>query len=319
MAIMDVQNSPMSPAKAPTFVRVAEVWTPNKDGTALNLASGLYGDLADFAAASAPESFAYGEGLPGKAWAEARPVILKGFRGSYFKRTEAAEAAGLTAAIALPVFDGNTLKAVVTFLFADDDRHVGAVEIWSSASEGVPMSLEDGYYGRAEHFEWISRHTAFPKGSGLPGSVWSTAAPVIYHDLGNSHRFIRSQGAAQAGLTAGLGIPMSAPGLEGQGQRAVTLLSALGTPFARQVKVFTYQEPRSYVLTAGFGADGQGLLPAAATESFQLNDGILGIVAQTGVPVAQDLPEDQAGDMQSLVALPILGNGHASHIIAWYF
>ena len=44
-------------------------------------------ELAAFEEASRQTRFAKGEGLPGKAWAEARPVVLKAFDGSYFKRT----------------------------------------------------------------------------------------------------------------------------------------------------------------------------------------------------------------------------------------
>ena len=93
-----------------TFIEVTEVWVP--DGDRLVLDSGNYGTLKEFATISGQESFAKGEGLPGKAWGEARPVVLKEFDGSYFKRTEAAKAAGLTSAVAVPVFSGDTLKAV---------------------------------------------------------------------------------------------------------------------------------------------------------------------------------------------------------------
>ena len=99
---------------AKTFIEVTEVWVP--DGDRLKLAEGNYGGLEEFAAASRRESFAKGEGLPGKAWAEERPVVLKGFDGSYFKRTEAAKEAGLTSAVAVPVFAGADLKAVLVVL-----------------------------------------------------------------------------------------------------------------------------------------------------------------------------------------------------------
>ena len=56
-----------------TFIQVAEVWVPQGDRRVL--ASGSFGDLGDFAAAA--HSFSKGAGLPGKAWAEARPVVLK--------------------------------------------------------------------------------------------------------------------------------------------------------------------------------------------------------------------------------------------------
>ena len=72
-----------------TFIEVSEVWVP-RNGVLVH-AQGNYGDLEAFAAASGRESFAHGEGLPGKAWAEGRPVVLKTFDGSYFKRAEAAD------------------------------------------------------------------------------------------------------------------------------------------------------------------------------------------------------------------------------------
>ena len=83
-----------------TFTQVAEVWVP--DGDALVYAGGDYNGLSAFEDASRQTRFAKGEGLPGKAWAEARPVVLKQFDGSYFKRTDAARDAGLTSAVAAP-------------------------------------------------------------------------------------------------------------------------------------------------------------------------------------------------------------------------
>ncbi len=55
-----------------TFIEVSEVWVPESDR--LVLAAGTYGSLENFASVSGSENFAKGEGLPGKAWAEARPI-----------------------------------------------------------------------------------------------------------------------------------------------------------------------------------------------------------------------------------------------------
>ena len=90
-----------------TFIRVAEIWVPTKDGTQLQFLDGLYGPLAEFRAVSEQMRFRFDEGLPGKAWATGHPIILKKFSNSYFKRTEAAKAAGLTCGVALPVFAGD--------------------------------------------------------------------------------------------------------------------------------------------------------------------------------------------------------------------
>ena len=91
-----------------TFVRAAEIWVPTKDGTQLQFLDGLYGPLGEFRAASEQMRFGRDEGLPGKAWATGHPVILKEFENSYFKRTEAAKAVGLTCGVALPVFAGDS-------------------------------------------------------------------------------------------------------------------------------------------------------------------------------------------------------------------
>ena len=112
-----------------TFISVAEVWVPK--GDQLELAAGNYGELSEFEAASRQARFAKGEGLPGKAWAEARPVVLKEFDGSYFMRTEEARTAGLTSAVAVPVFAGEALKAVLVVLCADDEERMGAIEVWA--------------------------------------------------------------------------------------------------------------------------------------------------------------------------------------------
>ncbi|SDK75320.1 GAF domain-containing protein [Aliiruegeria lutimaris] len=298
----------------PCFVRVTEVWVLDETGTRLVLKDGLYGDLENFAKVSGNESFAFGEGLPGKAWAEARPVVLKGFQGSYFKRTEAAEAAGLTAGIALPVFAGEDLKGVVTFFFGDDAEHVGAVEVWASAGErSDPLKLEDGYFGTAEHFGWISRHTEFPHGQGLPGQAWASGRAVLFEDLGASHKFLRAESAAKAGMTAGLGLPISAPN---PAPHVVTLLSALDTPIARRFEIWEGSAGAGFIRIAGADEHGNPLPEQQDVSRFETGAGVLGTVAATAIPAAVEMTSS-AGS--AVVALPILSDGKVVQIAAWYF
>lgn len=193
-----------------TFIQVCEVWVP--EGDRLVYASGGYNGLSAFEDASRRTSFTKGEGLPGKAWAEARPIVLKAFDGSYFQRIEAAKEAGLTSAVAVPVFAGDALKAVLVVLCGDDANRIGAIEVWTEDRSGMLM-LDDGYFGAAEEFEFVSQHTHFPKGQGLPGGVWAAQAPILMRDLGSGYKFIRASAAGKAGLTTGLGLPVSAPGL----------------------------------------------------------------------------------------------------------
>ena len=129
------------------FIEVNEVWRP--EGDRLVQAGGNYGDLADFEAASGRTSFAKGEGLPGKAWAEGRPVVLKEFDGSYFLRTDAAKEAGLTAAVAIPVFAEDELKAVLVVLCSDDDVRTGADEVFQIAIRVLDHQVHvEGQIGR---------------------------------------------------------------------------------------------------------------------------------------------------------------------------
>ena len=303
---------------AATFVQVTEVWTP-QDGV-LRLACGSYGDLAAVEEASRRTSFARGEGLPGKAWAEARPVVLKGFDGSYFKRTEAAAEAGLTAAVAVPVFDRDTLKAVLVVLCGDDDARTGAIEVWAER-DGFLM-LEDGYYGRAEHFEWVSRHTHFARGQGLPGGVWATGHPMLMRDLGSGYRFVRADSAAKAGLTTGLGLPVPVPG---GADHVLTLLSARGTPLARRFEIWDARPARvgkggGAILLDGICEREGKLWSGTEVEPPRVAPwaGIVGQALGRGQPVVQQGNPVLSHGYDRVVALPIHVGGGLSHVVAWY-
>lgn len=299
-----------------TFIEVSEVWKP--DGDRLVLDSGDYGALDAFASASGRESFARGEGLPGKAWAEGRPVVLKEFDGSYFKRTEAAKEAGLTSAVAVPVFDGADLKAVLVVLCADDDARTGAIEIW--AEQDDLLMLEDGYYGAAKHFEWVSQHTHFPRGQGLPGGVWAAQTPILMRDLGSGYRFIRADSAGKAGLTTGLGAPIPTP--DGK-TYVLTLLSARGTPIARRFELWDARAARvgsanEAVLTDGVCAREGALWNAENERRISAWQGPIGKALGTGVPVVQSAAQGGTAGYGSLVALPIHQDGELAHVVAWY-
>ncbi|MGI3167909.1 GAF domain-containing protein [Pseudooceanicola sp. C21-150M6] len=299
-----------------TFIEVSEVWVP-EDGR-LVLAEGNYAGLDAFEEASRRTSFGMGEGLPGKAWAEARPVVLKSFDGSYFKRIEAAAEAGLTSAVAIPVFDEDELKAVLVVLCADDDSRTGAIEVWAGKDD--LLMLEDGYYGAAKHFEWVSQHTHFPRGQGLPGGVWAAETPILMRDLGSGYRFIRAESAGKAGLTTGLGLPVPVPGVA---PYVVTLLSARGTPIARRFEIWDAR-------AAKVGKSGDAVLADGVCErDGPLWDednprhatpwkGAIGRALGTGIPVVEGGKPGLAAGYGSMVALPIHQHGEVSHVVAWY-
>ena len=306
-------HSPISP-----FIQAAELWIPQ--GDRLVHGGGDYGDLADFAAVSGETSFARGEGLPGKAWAEARPVVLKQFEGSYFKRTEAAAAAGLTCAVAVPVFDGETLKAVLVVLCGDDAVRMGAIEVWRE--EHRLMMLVDGYYGAAEHFEWVSKHTHFPHGQGLPGGVWASMTPTMMRDLGSGYRFVRADAAGKAGLTTGLGLPVPTPSGE---TWVLTLLSARGTPLARRFELWDARSAvvgskKEAVLTDGI-CEREGPLWVDETGTprrARAWEGPIGRALGSGLPVIVGDGAGLPAGYRTMVALPIHLDGELAHVVAWY-
>ncbi len=316
--------APATRSARKTFIRATEVWLPDGQDT-LRLGSGVYGELQAFAEVSGEETFRYAEGLPGRAWSERRPIVLKGFQGTYFKRTEAAQSAGLTAAAALPVFDGEALKGVLVFLFGDDADHIGAVEVWAASGQtDGALALEDGYFGAARHFEWIARHTRFPVGQGLPGSVLKAGGAMLFRDLGAGYRFVRAESAADAGLTNGLGIP--GPAFAGKSY-VVTLLSALGAPIARRFEIWARRPEGDFVLRDEIDADGAAAA-AGAPPCFAPGEGALGTVAASGAPLATsglDASGAGPGELRgaaagygTLIACPIYRGGALAEIAAWY-
>ena len=190
-----------------TFIKATEIWEPNREKTQLTLVNGLYGSHKEFEDYSQSLTFAYDEGLPGKAWAAKHPIILKELEGSYFKRTQMATKIGLTSAIAMPIFAGEYLHAVVVFLCGDTHEHAGAIELWSKVPDRrSEMGLVEGYYGTMKDFEWISRSIKIMRGHGLPGKVWDTGMPLIIDNLGDSATFMRASKAAKEGITTALGL-----------------------------------------------------------------------------------------------------------------
>ena len=220
-----------------TFIRVVELWVPDRTRTRLEYGGGLCSnEYSEFRALSEDTLFAYNEGLPGKAWASGHPIILTEFSGSYFKRKDEAKEAGLTCGVALPVFAGEFLMAVMVLFCGDDEKHVGAIELWHNDPEvSHEMGLVDGYYGTADMFEFNSRHTKFPRGFGLPGRTWKANMPLIIKDVYNSKQFLRWEEASEIGINCGVGIPYRTSVDQ---TWVMTFLSAQATPIAERFEIW---------------------------------------------------------------------------------
>ena len=310
-----------------TFIRVSEIWVPSKDRTLLEFKDGLYGPHQHFRAGSEAMCFGYDEGLPGKAWAARHPIVLKDLQHSYFKRASLAREAGLTCGVAMPVFAGDYLLAVLVLFCGSDDDHVGAIELWhNDPAASFDMGLVDGFYGIAENFEYLSRRTQFRPGFGLPGLVWKSGMPEIVGDLWNSDRFLRKDDARKVGLSKGLGLPC--PYAPGQNY-VMTFLSALGTPIARRFEIWLPSE-RHDALTFGSGHCDRVPDFSAAYAGVRLAPGSnpLSRVWATGLPeITRRVGEDgsvigqsaRQADLDDLLAFPILESGRLKAVVAFYF
>jgi PAS domain S-box-containing protein len=99
---------------------LAELWTLDAEREVLHCTD-TWGEgragLETFEAARVGETFEVGDGLQGQAWARRAPIWVTGLdEDPLFRRGEAAEAAGLRSALALPVFRGREVLATILFL-----------------------------------------------------------------------------------------------------------------------------------------------------------------------------------------------------------
>ncbi len=305
-----------------TFIKAAEFWLPSADRSLLEYGGGLYGPSSRMARISHEMCFGRGEGLPGRAWDSGAPVVLHAFEGSYFKRTEAAKADGLTCGIALPIFLGDYLSSVVVLFCGDDEAHAGAIEVWhNDPQRSKDMVLADGHYGRtADTFEYISRRTSFRVGTGLPGLAWEQRAPVFLPDLGRGAGFLRSDSAVKVGINRGFALPCATPGRD---QYVLAFLSALDTPIARRVEIWRPDaEGSALQLQAGF-CEATGLL-TDRSDTLQRGQGSIGRCWLSGLPgMSTELasePGPAAGltGLRALAVLPVLEGGRFVAAVALY-
>ena len=213
------------------FIRALEYWVPSNDRSMLEFGGGHYGAATRFAAIS-PSLLRPRRRPPGQAGKPASDRA-EGVRGLVLRRIAAARAEGLTCGIAVPIFAGDFLNAVMVIFCGDDAAHAGAIELWhNDPHESHDMTLVDGYYGNTgDTFEFISRSVSFRRGTGLPGMAWQQEAPIFLEDLGRGPGCRRADSAVEVGISRGFAMPGSTPGDE---HYVMAFLSALATPIAQR-------------------------------------------------------------------------------------
>jgi hypothetical protein len=303
-----------------TFVRAAEIWVLSKDRMRLEFGGGLDA----FGAVSDISCFGFAAGLAAKAWAAGRPIVLRDLSGSDPERATI-KAAGLTCAVALPVFAGEFLMGVVVLCCGDDDTHVGAIELWHHDPRTNDLRFAEGYYGAADTFEFNARYAKFPRGYGLPGRTWRAHMPLIMKELLESREFLRANQAIEIGINWGLGIPYA---LVTGHTYVVTFLCGRNTPLARRVEIWAPEEDSgALVFRSGDYAEGGALATEYAHSKIQKHEGLLGQVWFTGIPAlrpilaADRLPAGPSGAVGAgaAIAMPFIEGGRLKAITVWYF
>ena len=306
------------------FIKVIEIWTPTADRRKLHLADGVFGSNSQFETASRQTLFSYDEGLPGKAWSKGYPQIITDLEDSYFLRKQDAKNANLTSAIALPIFSGEFLLAVVVFLCGDNQYDAGAVELWSCDQENSEsLCLVDGYYGSLHILEHISHRINFMKGEGLLGTVWEYNLPVIIGEPPSSAIFLRRANAENDGITMPFGIPFNYQ----HNESVLTFLSALDSPIANCCEIWVPERNHNYL----FFHDGKNEMEGDLHKLYkdkkvERGQGLLGEVWLSGCPqitrnITNDLlmPKELASQYEAVLAIPIIDNGLLRSIVAIYF
>jgi hypothetical protein len=198
-----------------------EVWEPNALRE-LAHGAGYYGSFGAFERLSRVMRFQSGSGIPGLTWERKLPLITPDLSSSTsFLRASAAREIGIRSALSLPLYRSGTLNAVALFLSSGTLPLARAVEIWMLDAQQHLRISEALYEPGLATFERDNRCVEFQPGHGLVGKVFDTGLPLAL-ERKDADPFSGHVGAAEAGLTLALGLPVH----DGRSVRAVVTLLA---------------------------------------------------------------------------------------------
>lgn len=267
------------------FLQAAEVWQPRDQNLALY--SGAYGEHAEFREVSEATEFALGEGLPGSVWSSQKPQVWDSLEEGGFVRLPAARRAGLEAGVGIPIAAGgrSETNAVVVLLCGSRAHTGGCIERWDVHSETGDLVHAGGYYGNLEKFGAMSSRMRFPRGHGLPGITLERGIPTLEADTRHSGSFVRAEAAREAGIEAGVGIPIYRGG---KIEHVVVLLSSASTPLARAFEVWVPSHSDTLKLDQSFYTEGlEAFADHSKNTTAKVGKGLAGRAFRSELPHVQ--------------------------------
>jgi PAS domain S-box-containing protein len=126
---------------------IGQAWTPSADGAAVECSNAWFTSaqgLEEFRLGSEKVRLPPGIGLPGRVWLSKRPAWVKDVSvDSNFPRIALARAAGLKAALALPIISGDEVIAVIEFFMrephSEDER---LVKLIATVAAQLDLAIE---------------------------------------------------------------------------------------------------------------------------------------------------------------------------------
>jgi PAS domain S-box-containing protein len=143
------------------------------------------------------------------------PVTMVGTCQDVTERRHAEEQIALVRELALSIGEADTVEdAIELTLCAICDRTGWELgQAWVPGAAGSYLECSAAWFAtsqRVNPFRTRSESMTFESGAGLPGVVWSTKKPIWMADVRSDRDFLRAPLAREAGLGAGLGVPVLA-------------------------------------------------------------------------------------------------------------
>ena len=308
---------------SPTFIKAAEVWLLDSSGTLLEFGSGFFGSARRFAAMTRQMCFGCGEGLPGRAWEEGQPLVLRDFTPTNFRRKTAALDAGLGCAVAVPLFMHGALTSVLVLFFGHEVNAQSALELWRKDTDSGVMKLVDGDFAQQLKDAPSRPVVDVMPGAELPALASQREQAVFMERFSGGAN--DSAGESAAEWTRALAIPVST---KEHLAFVINLIASTALPIARRVERWVPVEGdsmlrRDYAFSEMHGrvSETPAFLPKYDTS------GSIAKAFNTYIPIINELPASEYGapaaaaatiGSKALLAIPLISNNRVVEVVALY-